>query len=142
MCAKRQIFFILLVSFLCIALCLLVSGLVIFTMYIKFPFIVYSTVNCNSSTSHICPLSPLIVGLCSDITKIVWLKNHKPNVLLISLKRVSIFCIISKRYINEINTLLNMGWFKMTLSSSFSSKNTLSKDYKLWNWFNAIFLII
>ena len=29
--------FILLVSFLCIALCLLVSGLVIFTMYIKSP---------------------------------------------------------------------------------------------------------
>ena len=30
-------FFILLVSFLCIALCLLVSGLVIFTMYINSP---------------------------------------------------------------------------------------------------------
>ena len=41
-------FFILLVSFLCIALCLLVSGLVIFTKS--------TAVFCNSSTSHICPL--------------------------------------------------------------------------------------
>ena len=65
MCAKRQIFFILLVSFLCIALCLLVSGLVIFTMYIKSPITVYSSFFVIHPLVIFVHYSPLMVGLCS-----------------------------------------------------------------------------